>query len=237
MKTLRITTISLIALLSALSIRADWTSVKFIDRVNTAVQNGNIGPAMQPIIEKARPLSSGWTSVNFIDRVNAWQERMPKKPMVVQAEPVIMQQPQELVQSPIATNHISFAEKAKALFTNTKNITVNMVKNAYNSDATQNLLKSVQANKKVIAGVAVGTVALYGAYKFYSYVTDSSKKEIASDESAMQEQLFQEQYQKLNSKQARLLVQSMNEEAQTSIIMQNQPGALKGKMQGYNSRS
>lgn len=227
MKILRYVLLSILTLLPGFQVKADWTSVKFIDRVNTAVQNGNAGTWTEKITKaQPRPLNSGWTSVNFIDRVNAWQERMPAK--VIQA-PQIETSPigaQEMVSAPAVEAPASFVEKAKAVVVSAKDMAYEAVKNAYTSPVTQDVVKNLKDNKKLVAGLVVGATALYGGYKLYSYFTKSSPVDVSAQISE-QERLFQERYKQFvaKSKTAKV-VSSMNAEAQIGTILSYAPGEM-----------
>lgn len=232
MKILQYVALSILTVLTGFQVKADWTSVKFTDRVNTAVQNGNVGTWTEKITKvQPRPFNSGWTSVNFIDRVNAWQERVPAKVAPVkQLEAVSVDtMPQDLVF--VEDNAGSFIEKAKIMVAQAKDLALDAVKNAYSSPATQGVIKNIQDNKKLVAGFVVGATALYGGYKLYTYMTN--KKPVNLETSSIeQEEFFQKQYRSLMSNKASShnktakLVNSMNSEAQISTVLSNATGLL-----------
>ncbi|MFZ5953988.1 MAG: hypothetical protein ACOYT8_02680 [Candidatus Dependentiae bacterium] len=230
------------------SAQADWTSVKFIDRVNTAVKNGNVGPQWVPVAPKINPAPSGWTSPKFIDRVNAWQERMPKRELtsvteVIQPKEIVSMQQEAVNFTEVEKN--SLAEKAKWLVNNAKDVASNLIKNVYDNATMQNVLTKAQDNKKVITGVALGAAVLYGGYKLYSYITKPSKSIVYDTDNNAQEEAFQKRYEQLTHKQevvssnkATQIVSSMNQQAQMPAMMKNVNGILteQSRLQNYHAK-
>lgn len=228
------------------SAQADWTSKKFIDCVNTAVKNGNVGPQWVPVAPKINPAPSGWTSPKFIDRVNAWKERMPKRELTSVTEVI---QPKEIVsmqQEAVNFTEVeksSLAEKAKGFVNNAKDLASNMIKNVYDNATMQNVFTKVQDNKKVITGVALGAVVLYGGYKLYSYVTKPSKSIVYDTDNNAQEEAFQKNYEQLASNSSSIykiaqIVSSLNQQAQMPAMMKNVNGILteQSRLQNYHAK-
>lgn len=214
--------------------RADWTSVKFIDRVNTALQNGNKGPANW-VVSKPAPTyqHSAWESPKFIDRVNAWKERVQHTTNTAQA--LSTEVPAENVVNNVVTQeHQSILEQLKQFMSTIKTTAVENVKNAYDSKAVQHALAKMHEHKKLIAGVVVGTAAIYGGYKLISHFAQKHS-ESNVDDLAVQEQVFQAQFEQLTRNSSgsllptdstKALVSSMNKQAQLPSMMKNVNGML-----------
>ncbi len=226
----------LLVLLATLvgTVQADWTSVKFIDRVNTAVQNGNKGPA-DWVAAKGAPTyqHSAWESPQFIDRVNAWKERVQHSTHEAPAS-VAQMSADNVTNNVVAGEYQTTLERLKDCMSTVKTTTIKAAKKAYDSQAVQHILAQVHEHKKLIAGVAVGAVALYGGYKLISHFAKKHPANSA-DDLAKEEKAFQAEFEELMrnssgsltpSDSTKTLVSSMNKQAQMPSMMKNVNGML-----------
>lgn len=169
---------------------------------------------------------SAWESPKFIDRVNAWKERTPKSAVTIAKAESTLEVSQPLIDVSQAETKNS-SENIQSLVAQIKNSAIDTLKNAYDSKVVQHLFAQANHHKKLIAGVTVGAIALYGGYKLVSKLTHPKYDE----DLLKQEVIFQEEYEKFSQQTvkrdcAHAVASSLNRQAQLPIMMKNVNGIL-----------